>query len=119
MDIRTMPAGPELDAELARALGWDEIEMPFSGRPAWVSAGVIQGTHKEFTPSTTWEGAGQVIEEMQRRGWEVGIETHPNEAHVRFYKPDGDYAEHSGQPGELLLAITIAAILALRGESSG
>lgn len=134
MDIRTMPAGPELDRELILALGWRIVDLfePLYKETApfpflmfdkeWDGYNLYEEyadgwPHSMFAPSSNWDAAGQVIEEMRKRGWDMCIETHPDEAHARFYKADGDYAEHNGRAGESLLSITIAAILALRSEA--
>ncbi|KKC45837.1 hypothetical protein VE23_25285 [Paenibacillus sp. D9] len=116
-DVSRMPAGPELDAEMARALGWIEIEMKYSGA-GWSLDGVhpiyIQD---RFTPSTTWDGAGQVIEEMQRRGWELALNVTGVGVAASFHR-QGSY-----HPFKFFIAsygpfvITIAAILALRSEA--
>lgn len=114
MDIRTMTAGPELDAVLARALGYEWIppdaQAPFVTLGHW-------WIHDEpvwhFTPSTTWDGAGQVIEEMRRRGFNVLIGNHALTGNWvveigTVLVEDVESCPH---------AITVAAILALRSEA--
>ncbi|ASS66236.1 hypothetical protein [Paenibacillus sp. RUD330] len=123
MDVRTMTAGPELDAVLARALGYEWIppdaQAPFVTLGHW-------WIHDEpvwhFTPSTTWDGAGQVIEEMRRLGWDYILQSLDSGGHgARFDKWDvglnryvASVAEESESAPH---AITIAAILALRSEA--
>ncbi|SDR82676.1 hypothetical protein SAMN05444162_0134 [Paenibacillaceae bacterium GAS479] len=121
IDLRTMPAGPELDMELAKAMG-REIDHENWRRPMMVEDG--DGIFPQPIPaySTTWAGAGQVIEEMQRRGWDYILQSLDDGGHgVRFDKwnvtqnrftatarAESDSAPH---------AITVAAILALRSEA--
>ncbi|CDN41663.1 hypothetical protein [Paenibacillus sp. P22] len=137
MDIRTMPAGPELDAELARALGYKAIteQEDLQRRQQTDHAqGVVvrygnryvvrkpSGQSIDWQPSATWEGAGQVIEEMRRRGWDYILQSLDSGGHgARFDKWDvglnryvASVAEESESAPH---AITIAAILALRSEA--
>lgn len=54
-----MEAGPELDALVAKAMGWH-----LAGQ-WWVdAAGVPQYTLEDWSPSTDWEMAGEVVEKM-------------------------------------------------------
>lgn len=98
MDIRTEPAGMNLDWELRRLLEVD----------AWLPPAFY---------STTWDGAGQVIEEMQRRGWELALNVTGVGVAASFHR-QGSY-----HPFKFFIAsygpfvITIAAILALRSEA--
>ncbi|WP_127506139.1 hypothetical protein [Paenibacillus humicus] len=66
-----------------------------------------------FAPSTTWDGAGQVIEEMRRRGFNVLIGNHALTGNWvveigTVLVEDVESCPH---------AITVAAILALRSEA--
>lgn len=104
MDIRTMPAGPELDAELARTLGllvdgtWVPGSIPFVMHP----------------PSTTWEGAGQAIEEMQRRDYTILILMEPGHPITVEVSHSGPLPIAIGYGETLPLAATRAFVLALQ-----
>lgn len=99
MDIRTEPAGMNLDWELRRLLEVD----------AWLPPAFY---------STDWDGAGQVIDAMQRRGWWVRIEqTGDVWFACNFWNwKSGVYSE-TVHFQTFPHAITIAAILALRSEA--
>ena len=62
----------ELDAKIAELLfGWRKVERvgeEYVGRPP-----TDLGTHPVPRFSTTWEGAGRVVEELLRRGYDVAL----------------------------------------------
>lgn len=69
----TYKPGPEIDARIAQAFGWEHFNTSLG-----IVAKQPDGTtlHPHF--STTWEGMRLVVEEMQRRGWELGLFTDPD-----------------------------------------
>lgn len=144
MDIRTMPAGPELDLQMHEALGyipWTEQRGEYThvvfqspgGRPPYMGSRDWEskmGRYKEIAYSdidrlkhilpeiprysTTWSDAGQIMEEMKRRGHDVSVWTDMN---GRWGSEIGTAVAEDMETGPL--AITVAAILALREEAGG
>ncbi|KKC45838.1 hypothetical protein VE23_25290 [Paenibacillus sp. D9] len=99
MDIRTMPAGPELDSLLAIAMKVNIFLM------------------REV--STNWGDTGIAVEEMRRRGYTIHFSIDPDHlTEVEVYRAvDVFLVKISAADGETLpLAATRAFILALRGE---
>lgn len=122
--IDDMKPGPELDAELAKALGmpnvrkynyryvWDNVGY-VNGKPV----GAVMGTIDVPEYSTTWDGLGEVIGEMEQQGWDYRIESYGSMKQVSFMKRlSGDYAEAHGE--DVFLIGTLAAIKALQGEDT-
>ncbi|MDF2651431.1 MAG: hypothetical protein K0Q73_7236 [Paenibacillus sp.] len=64
--------------------------------------------------SSTWNGLGLVLEEMQRRKWDYRIETHGGAVTVAFFRRlEGAYAEVNGDEKMKPYVATMAAIKAL------
>jgi len=118
--IRDMKPGKDMDLLLGRTLGftvqWDEEEgqsymltdSPFGER--WVP----------FYGSTSWEGMGLVVEEMQRRGWWLFIEQNGDKSFTsRFWNSSKGYWSDSVTLSSAPHAVAMAALLALRGGEQG
>ncbi|MCM3746542.1 hypothetical protein M3223_04155 [Paenibacillus pasadenensis] len=121
MDIRTMPAGPELDAELdaelARALGYEidanGVHWVEDGRNRHWSTGV-------FTPSTDARITNWAAKKVTERGYTIHITIDPDRlTTVEVYRAVEEFlVTISKADGETIpLAATRAFILALREEA--
>lgn len=108
---QTQP-GADLDAQVARMLGWTAItDLGWSLRGVTPSGGE-QDDVPEF--STTWDGAGLVVEHMRKLGCNYNLEGDANEHRVNFFDRSGlrGKASHASAPA----CICIAALAATGGE---
>ena len=68
--------------------------------------------------SDSWDGAGLVVEEMRRRGWQGQIWIDENrKLCVSFWKPSHNRSESFTESnGQIGVSAAVAAILAVRAE---
>ena len=94
-------AGPQLDAAVAAALGWDEATI----------AALVPVIHF----STRIEDAWRVVERMAEDGWAMEINHEPYSPYevLLFRKDRGSFC--SGE-ADFPHAISLAALAALEGE---
>ena len=87
-----LPVGPELDAAVARALGWTQDEGFWVQPKGWRASFPLQGHAPRF--STDWGPAGEIVECLRRRGWEVDLHAFPPGPNLpegwRFQMSKGD-----------------------------
>ncbi|KPV60741.1 hypothetical protein QJ48_04255 [Paenibacillus sp. A3] len=69
-DVRSMQPGPELDRQIDEVL----FGRTFTEFPRGFCYHNGRGWREAAPYSTTWEGMGLVVEEMQRRGLDVHID---------------------------------------------
>ncbi|MCP1306419.1 hypothetical protein [Paenibacillus tyrfis] len=107
-EIRNMQPGPDMDILL-------EVEL-FGKIRGGVGRNGLVGDGRYYSYprllSRSWEGAGLIVEEMRRRGWNVAILTRADGCGVGFAKDGQQYVADSTSA---MHAVAMAALLALRG----
>ena len=124
-DWRTLPAGPELDANVAERVFGQRVEWRSYHRvgksysPYYADAG---GEVDDF--STTWDGMGLVVERMRELGWEGAIYLYNQEPIECIVAPVGDRCKdydcthrELGQANTAPLAVCRAALAALEASA--
>ncbi|MBB6676493.1 hypothetical protein H4Q31_04035 [Cohnella lubricantis] len=107
-----------MDAKLAHLFGWYKKHDEQFKLDMWHS-----NTSKYATSSldfsTTWNGMQQVVEEMQRRGWDFALESLTYDGikyHARFFERiEGGYGEYDSE-ASFPHAVCMAALSALEGQ---
>lgn len=127
MEIDSMEAGPELDAQIAEEVMGSEAKIfsaPDVRDPLRCHVRDANGEWATFEPSTDWSAAGEVLKRMQKLGWTYfQLEYHRSiawcaEFQRRAESGFGTYCAFSQPTGPL--AICLAALKAVRAqESSG
>ncbi|MEF3306646.1 hypothetical protein [Paenibacillus sp. GYB003] len=110
--IDDMMPGRELDQHFANLIGYQSLTTAMN----------LDGSYG-YTPkySTTWEGMGEVIGEMQRRGYSYSIHNTEKGVWVQFeqWSPEYDLAGFGKSEAESApYAVALAAIKALQGEDT-
>lgn len=95
----------ELDAEIAVKL--------FRENEAVVAALALG----PFAYSSTWDGAGKVIEEMQRQGWRYRLESSGANGHAVYFWREMMPSWTAGERAEAPRAVCESALAALGGEA--
>ncbi|MEC0211862.1 hypothetical protein P4H70_23245 [Paenibacillus ehimensis] len=130
-EIRSMKPGPEMDRTLGLALGYEEIlvhedlerrQKSEHERGTIIRYGIRYILRRkdqpavEWSPSTSWEGMGLVVEEL-RKHYRVDLllEADTNYCSITDY----DDTIEAGSDISAPHAVAKAALLALRGGASG
>mgnify|MGYP001198491894 CR=1 FL=1 len=108
-----MQAGRELDAEVAKALGWIRKEHPVHKVEVWVlheQDGQVMDYLRddEFEPSTTWESMGVLIEEARKQGIYIDILPRASGYHIVWGKRWADNLICSDAPYGVCLGFLTA-----------
>ncbi|MEK0313732.1 hypothetical protein [Cohnella sp. 56] len=102
----TYNPGPEFDRRIANLIGYVSMTTAVN----------LDGTYG-YTPaySTTWEGMRLVVEEMQRRGWDLGLFTdHEGWLAEFIILENGSLAK--GRAETAPHAVCLACIAAIEGQ---
>ncbi|MGF9913713.1 hypothetical protein ABEX47_03260 [Paenibacillus ehimensis] len=130
-EIRNLQSGPEMDRTLGLALGYEEIlvyedlerrQKSEHERGTIIRYGIRYILRRkdqpavEWSPSTTWEGMGLVVEEMQRRGFDLTLRMFGGGNYQAIFGLDWTNETCTGTAP---YAVAMGALLALRGGASG
>lgn len=114
----SLSAGNELDALIAeRVMGWRSEEMECYGSTVtyWRDARGIREEDSSWSPSTSWDAAGQVVVIMRSKGYEfalIGDDREAQDYAAEFDKRDGNIGETTYIWGKRAPAAPLAICLA-------
>lgn len=111
LDLRQVD---ELVAE--HAMGWSVRGSIYESEGRYM--GAYRGVAKDedmlpWSPSQSWDAAGQVVERMRSLGWGIIVGSHETTEFVWWITFVKDGVEHEGQADTFPLAVCLAALSAL------
>lgn len=110
-----MPAGAELDAAVAKAMGYHEVKVKGRGGRLWSDADGIYHQHRSY--STNQLHIPEMLAWLNERGWRVMLDqctscTPENRWHGEAWSPECVKVERNATTIQHALALLVVAVAA-------